>query len=91
MTLTELRYIVALKQTAHFGKAAEKCFVEQDQYLQWLQHYKEPTCRVDVDDGSRCAATLERVDIPNQFVAAYSDRCLNHREYVESPVLRKSQ
>lgn len=29
MTLTELRYIVALQQTAHFGKAAEKCFVSQ--------------------------------------------------------------
>jgi LysR family transcriptional regulator, hydrogen peroxide-inducible genes activator len=29
MTLTELRYIVALHQTAHFGKAAEKCFVSQ--------------------------------------------------------------
>jgi len=29
MTLTELRYIVALHQTRHFGKAAEKCFVSQ--------------------------------------------------------------
>jgi len=29
MTLTELRYIVALNQTQHFGKAAEKCFVSQ--------------------------------------------------------------
>ncbi len=29
MTLTELRYIVALHQTEHFGKAAEKCFVSQ--------------------------------------------------------------
>ncbi|MFA7555168.1 MAG: hydrogen peroxide-inducible genes activator [Spongiibacteraceae bacterium] len=29
MTLTELRYIVSLQQTGHFGKAAEKCFVSQ--------------------------------------------------------------
>lgn len=29
MTLTELRYIVALQQTRHFGQAAEKCFVSQ--------------------------------------------------------------
>lgn len=29
MTLTELRYIVALHQTAHFGKAADKCHVSQ--------------------------------------------------------------
>jgi LysR family hydrogen peroxide-inducible transcriptional activator len=29
MTLTELRYIVALHQTRHFGQAAEKCYVSQ--------------------------------------------------------------
>lgn len=29
MTLTELRYIVALYQTGHFGRAAERCHVSQ--------------------------------------------------------------
>lgn len=29
MTLTELRYIVALDQERHFGRAAERCFVSQ--------------------------------------------------------------
>lgn len=29
MTLTELRYIVALQQAQHFGKAAARCFVSQ--------------------------------------------------------------
>ena len=29
MTLTELRYIVALAQVRHFGRAAESCFVSQ--------------------------------------------------------------
>jgi len=29
MTLTELRYIVSLHQTGHFGKAAERCHVSQ--------------------------------------------------------------
>lgn len=29
MTLTELKYIVALADTLHFGKAAESCFVSQ--------------------------------------------------------------
>ncbi len=29
MTLTELRYIVAVAQEKHFGRAAEKCFVSQ--------------------------------------------------------------
>ncbi|MCW8883761.1 MAG: LysR substrate-binding domain-containing protein [Motiliproteus sp.] len=29
MTLTELRYIIALAQERHFGRAAERCFVSQ--------------------------------------------------------------
>ena len=29
MTLTELRYIVAVAQKNHFGKAAQACFVSQ--------------------------------------------------------------
>ena len=29
MTLTELRYIVAVAETRHFGRAAERCFVSQ--------------------------------------------------------------
>ncbi len=29
MTLTELRYLAALAETRHFGRAAEKCHVSQ--------------------------------------------------------------
>jgi LysR family transcriptional regulator, hydrogen peroxide-inducible genes activator len=29
MTLTELRYVVAVAETRHFGRAAERCFVSQ--------------------------------------------------------------
>ena len=29
MTLTELRYVVAVARTRHFGRAAEACFVSQ--------------------------------------------------------------
>ena len=29
MTLTELRYIVALAQAQHFGRAAEMCHISQ--------------------------------------------------------------
>ncbi len=29
MTLTDLRYLVALARERHFGRAAESCFVSQ--------------------------------------------------------------
>src|SRR3990172_1252912 len=29
MTLTELRYVVAVAEARHFGRAAERCFVSQ--------------------------------------------------------------
>ena len=29
MTLTELKYIVAVAEERHFGRAAERCFVSQ--------------------------------------------------------------
>ena len=29
MTLTELRYVVAVAEARHFGQAAERCFVSQ--------------------------------------------------------------
>src|SRR3989304_3258385 len=29
MTLTELKYVVAVAETRHFGHAAERCFVSQ--------------------------------------------------------------
>lgn len=70
--------------------AAERCFVEPDHYLLWLQHYNDPTCRADLGGNACCGQTLARVDIPNQFVAAYSDRCPQHREYAEPPVLKNS-
>ena len=45
MTLTELKYIVAVARERHFGRAAEACFVSQ------------PTLSVAIkklEDGSTC-------------------------------------
>ncbi len=41
MTLTELRYIVALAQERHFGKAAAKCFVSQPTLSVAIQKLEE--------------------------------------------------
>jgi LysR family hydrogen peroxide-inducible transcriptional activator len=41
MTLTELRYIVALAREKHFGRAAEKCFVSQPTLSQAVKKLEE--------------------------------------------------
>jgi LysR family hydrogen peroxide-inducible transcriptional activator len=41
MTLTELRYIVALAQERHFGRAAEKCFVSQPTLSVAIKKFEE--------------------------------------------------
>jgi LysR family hydrogen peroxide-inducible transcriptional activator len=41
MTLTELRYIVALARERHFGRAAEKCFVSQPTLSQAVKKLEE--------------------------------------------------
>jgi LysR family transcriptional regulator, hydrogen peroxide-inducible genes activator len=41
MTLTELRYVVALAQERHFGRAAKKCFVTQPTLSLALQKLEE--------------------------------------------------
>ncbi len=41
MTLTELRYIVALDRERHFGRAAERCFVSQPTLSVALRKFEE--------------------------------------------------
>jgi LysR family hydrogen peroxide-inducible transcriptional activator len=41
MTLTELRYIVALAREKHFGRAAQKCFVSQPTLSQAVKKLEE--------------------------------------------------
>lgn len=71
MTLTELRYIVALAQERHFGRAAEKCFVSQPTLSVAIKKaedelgvalFERAPNEVRVTEiGSRVAAQAERV------------------------------
>ncbi len=54
MTLTELRYLVAVARERHFGRAAESCFVSQPTLsvaIKKLDSAARPKCR------SRATAT----------------------------------
>lgn len=64
--------------------AAKKCYVDPELYAVWLEHYNDPVCQAEVDvsgegDSFPCGRSLERVEIPNQYVANFSNRCPEHQ------------
>ncbi len=58
--------------------AANLCFVGEDHYRHWLEHYNDPRCKIDVGEAGACGARIIRVDSPARFVVGESDRCARH-------------
>ncbi|EXF47148.1 chromosome segregation ATPase [Pseudomonas sp. BAY1663] len=58
--------------------AAAKCFVSEDQYRQWLEHYQKPACVATLPSGERCAMPLDKIDTPSRFVIGESNCCARH-------------
>lgn len=58
--------------------AANLCFVSEDHYRHWLEHYNDPRCKVDAGEAGSCGARIIRVDSPARFVVGESDRCARH-------------
>ena len=67
MTLTELKYIVAVAREKHFGKAAEACFVTQPTLSVAVKKLEEELWSVvgvgELTDTTE--ATLFRLGIPS--------------------------
>lgn len=61
---------------------AAKCFVSEAQYSQWLAHYQQPSCVVQLSSGNRCSMPIDRVESPSRFVVGESDCCSRHRTSV---------
>lgn len=57
--------------------AAETCFVTEEHYRQWLDHYQTPACG-HTDGKHGCNRAVSRVDSPSRFIAGKSDRCGEH-------------
>jgi LysR family hydrogen peroxide-inducible transcriptional activator len=66
MTLTELRYIVALARTRHFGRAAEACFVSQPTLSVAIRKLEE---ELDVALFERASSEITVTPIGEQIVA----------------------
>lgn len=59
--------------------AAGHCGLNEPAYLDWLDHYENPVCRHEDEQGRRCAAPVLRVSQPAEFRRGIDDRCDQHR------------
>ena len=58
---------------------AAKCFVTEEQYRIWLEHFENPVCRHTSASGGLCLAALDKVSVPSEFEAGAGDRCDLHQ------------
>lgn len=70
---------VARYQDNPFAYVAAKCFVSEQHYRQWLEHYQKPVCQAQQVTGEPCAIPIDRVDSPSRFVAGDSNCCSRHK------------
>ena len=64
MTLTELRYIVAVAQERHFGRAAQRCHVSQPTLSIAIKKLEEEL-GLSLFDRSSNEVMLHRIYYPN--------------------------
>ncbi|MCP5207087.1 MAG: DNA repair ATPase [Hahellaceae bacterium] len=62
------------------GYVASKCYVKEEDYLHWLEHYESPVCQHRTASGDVCGTPLSVVHAPSEFKPEYSDRCVVHRK-----------
>jgi hypothetical protein len=53
--------------------AAQKCFVSEDIYRRWLDHYDDPHCQ-------QCKAEIPRIEHPREFDHDLNAYCKLHRQ-----------
>jgi len=68
--------------------AAETCFVTEEHYRQWLEHYQTPVCGHG-EGKHACSRAVQRVDSPTKFIAGKSDRCGEHFDLANSELAPK--
>ena len=80
MTLTELKYVVAVAETRHFGRAAERCFVSQPSLSASVKNLEEELGVTLFERGKRGVFVTEAGD----QIVAQARRALEEAERVKS-------
>jgi len=80
MTLTELKYIVAVAETRHFGRAAERCFVSQPSLSASVKNLEEELGVTLFERGKRGVFLSE----PGEQIVAQARRALEEAERVKA-------
>lgn len=70
---------IARYQDNPLAYAASKCFVSEEQYRQWLQHYQKAACDAQLSSGEACGMPIDRIDTPSRFVQGESNCCTRHK------------
>ena len=83
MTLTELRYIVAVAQERHFGRAARRCFVSQPTLSIAIKKLEEELSVSLFDRSSNDIITTEA----GERIVAQARRVLEEVELIKHPFL----
>jgi LysR family hydrogen peroxide-inducible transcriptional activator len=86
ITLTELRYLVALADTGHFGKAAAKCFVTQPTLSVQLKKLEHNLGVQLIERDPRCA----RLTAVGHQVVAHARVILEHIQAIGDAALGQS-
>jgi len=80
MTLTELRYVVAVAEARHFGQAAERCFVSQPSLSASVKNLEEELGVKLFERGKRGVFLTE----PGEQIVAQARRALEEAELVKT-------
>ena len=80
MTLTELKYVVAVAETRHFGKAAERCFVSQPSLSASVKNLEEELGVQLFERGKRGVFVTEA----GEQIVAQARRALEEADRVKS-------
>jgi len=95
MNLRDLKYVIAVAETHHFGKAAEHCFVSQPTLSGQIKKLEEELGVTIFERTNRSVEItpvgksileharlmMEQADVISQLAQAHQDRCITNRSY----------